>query len=566
VRALLQHLVECAFFFGLLIAATIILGTIIASCFNGEQKTPLYPVLGWLENLCYRIAGVDPKKEMNWVEYTKTLLLFNFWCFVALFLILVFQKMLPLNPQGFDGVDPALAFNTAASFVTNTNWQAYSGETTLSYFSQMVGLASQNFLSAAIGLTSLLALIRGIKRKNSETIGNFWEDLVRSIVYILLPLSIILAFVLVGQGVVQTFSPYVEATTIEGAKQVIPLGPAASQIAIKQLGTNGGGFFGTNSAHPFENPTPLSNFIELFAVLLIPAALVYAYGISTSNKRHGVLLFLVMFFLLIVGIAGADYSERLANPVIGAGPILEGKELRFGTPDSVLWAVSTTATANGSNNCMHSSLSPLAGGVALFNMMVGEVIFGGIGVGLAGMLMFVLLTVFLSGLMVGRTPEYLGKKIEKRDIQWVIVSILTPGALILIGTALSCVLPVALKSLCNLGPHGFSEMLYAFTSSAANNGSSFAGLDANTPFYNISLGITMLLGRLAIIVPSLAVAGGLAAKRSSPPSAGTFSVDTFLFAIILLGVILIVGALTFFPALALGPIVEHFLMLQGRAF
>jgi len=559
---LLHHVTEFAFFSGLLIVGAILLGTIIASCFNGEQKTPLYPVLGWLENLIYRIGGVDAKKEMRAREYLKTLLLFHLFGFLLLFGILLFQASLPLNPQGFSGMNLSLAFNTAISFVTNTNWQSYSGETTLSYFSQAAGLVPQNFLSAASGIAVLLVLIRGIKRKNSATIGNYWEDLVRSIVYILLPLSIILALALVGQGVIQTFSPYLKATTLEGTEQIIPLGPAASQIAIKQLGTNGGGFFATNSAHPFENPTPLSNFIELFAMMLIPASLVVAYGISTNHKRHGWLLFGVMFLVWIGGIAGATYCESLPNPVMGAGPILEGKETRFGNPDSVLWAVSTTATGTGAVNAMHSSLSPLSGAIALFNMMIGEVIFGGVGAGLVSMIMFVLLTVFLSGLMVGRTPEYLGKKIEKRDIQWVIISILTPGALILIGTSLGCLLPKT----TTLGPHGFSEMLYAFTSCAANNGSSFAGLNANTTFYNIALGLTMLLGRLSVIIPALFLAGNLAGKNASPSSAGTFSVDTPLFAVLLLGVILIIGALTFFPALALGPIVEHFLMRGGQAF
>jgi potassium-transporting ATPase potassium-binding subunit len=542
-----------------------LLGSFMAKVFEGED-TLFRRLLAPIENFIYTIGGVNPAEEMGWKKYLKELLLFNLVGFFALFFILRLQYYLPLNPQNSLGVDSLLAFNITISFVTNTNWQSYSPETTLSYFSQMAGLTVQNFLSASVGICALLALIRGIRRKHRDTVGNFWADLVRTIVYILLPLAILLACALASQGVVQSFSPYKEITTLEGGKQIIPFGPAASQIAIKQLGTNGGGFFGANSSHPFENPTPLSGFLELLAILLIPAALVYAYGIMLDSKKHAHLLLWVMFTFWIVGLVIAKFSEQIPNPVLNGIPSLEGKEARFGTGDSILWAISTTATANGSVNSMLSSLSPLAGGVVLFNIMLGEVIFGGVGVGLANMVMFVLLTVFLSGLMVGRTPEYLGKKIETKDIQWVMLALLTPCALILIGTGLACMLPEALKSRGNEGPHGLSEILYAFASSAGNNGSGFNGLDANTPFYNITLGIVMLLGRLAILVPSIALAGNLAAKKITPPSLGTFSVSGFLFAILLFGVILIVGALTFFPALSLGPIVEHILMQKGYTF
>lgn len=548
-----------------LLALTPLLGTYLAALFSGKP-TWLHPYLSGLEKRLYTLSGVNEKEEMSWVNYTKALLLFNFFGFIFLFLLLLLQGWLPLNPQHFPGVSWPLAFNTAASFVTNTNWQAYSGETTLSYFTQMVGLTTQNFLSAATGLAALLVLIRGLTRKNSPTIGNFWADLVRSTVYLLLPLSVILSFILVTQGVVQTLSSYVEVTTLEGATQTIPLGPVASQVAIKQLGTNGGGFFNANSAHPFENPTPLSNFLEVLAILLIPAALVWMYGLLVDSKRQGMVILASMLILWAVGLFISHLAEYQTNPLFGAGPLLEGKETRFGIENSLIWSVSTTATANGSVNCMLSSLSPLTGAVCLFNIMIGEVIFGGIGVGLCSMLMFVLLTVFLSGLMVGRTPEYLGKKIEKREIQWVMLAVLMPGALILIGAGLSATLPAALENLGNDGPHGLTEILYAFSSAAGNNGSAFAGLNANTTYYNLMLGVVMIIGRLSILLPSLAIGGILAAKKSTPPSLGTFSTNSILFVMLLISVIFIVGALTFFPGLSLGPFVEHLLMLQGRSF
>ncbi len=523
-------------------------------------------MLSPLESISYRIAAIDPQEEMSWQTYIKAMLVFNLFGFSFLFLIQLTQQFLPLNPQHFGSVPWALAFNTSMSFVTNTNWQSYSGETTLSYFTQMIGLTVQNFLSAATGNAALLALIRGIRRKSSLTIGNFWVDTVRTTVYLLIPLSLVFALILVSQGVVQTFSPYVEITTLENGKPTIPLGPVASQIAIKQLGTNGGGFFNANSAHPFENPTPVSNFLELLAILLIPAALTYTYGSMMGSKKHGWLLFLVMFLIWCAGFALSLYSESLNNPLFNTAPLLEGKETRFGVVGSVLWSVSTTTTANGSVNAMLSSLSPLAGGVALFNILLGELIFGGIGVGLCSMLMFVFLTVFLCGLMVGRTPEYMGKKIGKQEVQWVSMAILVPGALILIGSGISSILPTELSHLAHRGPHGLSEILYAFSSSAGNNGSAFAGLNANTLFYNLSLGTVMLLGRLSILIPSVAIAGSLAQKKASPTSPGSFSTTTFLFLSLLIGVIIIVGVLTFFPAITLGPIVEHFLMLKGQSF
>lgn len=541
------------------------LGHYMAIIFQDHSNRTI-PLLTHLEKFTYYFCQIQPHQEMTWKSYSKAMLYFNGLGFAFLFLLQLLQGWLPLNPQGFSGVEPALAFNTAASFVSNTNWQAYGGENTLSYLTQMMGLTVQNFVSAATGNAVLLALIRGIYRKSSQTIGNFWVDLTRTVVYLFLPICVILALILVSEGVIQNLHPYVVATTLMGDTQVIPMGPVASQIAIKQLGTNGGGFFNANSAHPFENPTPLSNFLETLAILCIPAAATYMYGILIKSKRQGWIIFSVMFILWASGLTIALISEFTPNDVLGVNPVLEGKETRFGIVDSILWAVSTTGTSNGSVNNMHASLSPLAGGVALFNIMIGEVIFGGVGVGLCGMLMFVLLTVFLAGLMVGRTPEYLGKKIEKTEIQWVMLAILSPCALILLGSGIASVWPSALDSLANAGPHGLSEILYAFSSAAGNNGSAFAGLNANTYFYNISLGVIMILARLAILIPSLAVAGHLAQKQIIAPSLGTFATDKPLFGVLLLSVILIVAALTFFPALSLGPIVEQILMLRGQAF
>lgn len=557
-------MIEFTIFILLLFIAVPILGRYMASIFKDDAAIPT--PLKSIENGIYRFCNIHPNQEMTWKEYAKAMLYFNGLGLLFLFLLQLVQGWLPLNPQQLPGVEVALALNTAVSFVTNTNWQAYGGENTLSYLTQMTGLTVQNFVSAATGNAVLIAFIRGISRKSAQTIGNFWVDMTRTVIYLLLPLCIIFGLVLVSQGVIQNFHSYVEAKTLGEAAQTIPMGPVASQIAIKQLGTNGGGFFNANSAHPFENPTPLSNFLETLAILLIPAAATYMYGLWIGSKKQGWIIFIVMFVLWASGLAIALISEHTPNPILAENPVLEGKETRFGVADSVLWAVSTTGTSNGSVNNMHSSLSPLAGGVALFNIMIGEVIFGGVGVGLCGMLMFILLTVFLAGLMVGRTPEYLGKKIEKIEMQWVMLAILTPCALILMGAGIASVLPNALESLANTGPHGLSEILYAFSSSAGNNGSAFAGLNANTYFYNIGLAIVMLLARLAILIPSLAVAGNLASKQTLAPSLGTFATDKPLFGILLLSVILIVAALTFFPALSLGPIVEQILMQRGQTF
>ena len=553
-----------AYFVALIVLAPI-LGAFLVRVFTGKQHILIRP-LGWLERSTYELSGVNATSEMTWKQYAKALLWFNGLGFMLVFLLQITQNSLPLNPQNLPDVPWALSFNTAISFMTNTNWQSYAGETTLSYLTQMVGLTVQNFVSAATGIAVFLSLTRGIMRKTTNVIGNFWVDMTRSVVYVLLPLSVILGVALLSDGVVQTFSPSVIATTVEGQHQTIPLGPVASQVAIKQLGTNGGGYYNANSADPLENPTPVSNLLEMLAILLIPAALPFTYGRMVGNRKHGWVIFSVMFVLFLGGLALSLYGEYSSNKSLGLTTNLEGKETRFGLVNSVLWSVSTTAASNGSVNVMHSSLSPIAGGVAMFNIMLGEIIFGGVGAGMYGILLHVLLTVFLAGLMVGRTPEYLGKKIEAREIQMTILGILIPNAVILLGAGVACVLPVALSSLANSGPHGLSEILYAFSSAAGNNGSAFAGLNANTNFYNIVLGFSMLIGRFGVILPCLAIAGSLASKKFSPPSAGTFATDNSTFAILLIGVITIVGALTFLPALGLGPIVEHFLMSTGRVF
>lgn len=542
-----------------------LLGKFWASLVQGN-RTFLHPVLGWLENLCYRLSGIDPNEKMSWTTYLKNLVVFNLCGLLVLFLILVFQDYLPLNPQKFAGLSFPLALNVAVSFVTNTNWQSYSPETTLSYASQMTGLTVQNFLSAATGSAVLMALIRGITRRLTNTIGNFWADLVRSVVYLLVPLSFIFAIVLVGEGVVQTFSGYETVETLEKKEQVIPLGPAASQIAIKQIGTNGGGFFNANSAHPFENPTSLSNLLQLIFLIAFPAAMIYSYGLLIGSRKHALLLLAVRFLFLFGGLAIAFYSEKLLNPVLDVHPVWEGKEVRFGQVNSILWAITTTATSAGAVNMMHESLSPLAGGIALFNMMVGEVVFGGIGVGLCSLLMFVLLTVFLCGLMVGRTPEYRGKKLIKTDIQWVVAAVCIPNVLVLLSSGIACALPEVLSHLSTLGPHGLTELLYAFSSTTANNGSTFAGIHADTTFFNLIFAALMLLGRLGIIIPSLAIAGSFASKNTVPESSGTLETNSLLFGVLLMSVIFIVGGLAFLPALSLGPIVEHLMMLQGEAF
>ncbi|TAE30895.1 MAG: potassium-transporting ATPase subunit KdpA [Candidatus Kapaibacterium sp.] len=556
---------QLALYFGLLLVATPLLGGFMANVFQGE-RTWLTPAFAPAERLIYKVSGIDSEEEMTWKKYATALLAFNALGFLTVFGLMLAQGVLPLNPQGINGTSVYLAFNTAVSFMTNTNWQAYSGEAALSYATQMLGLGVQNFVSAATGIAVILALARGIARKQSNSLGNFWVDLTRATLYILLPMSLLLALVLISQGVVQTFSAYIPATTLEGREQMIPLGPAASQIAIKQLGTNGGGFFGVNSAHPFENPTPFSNFLQVLAILLIPAALTITYGKIVGSAKQGWTLFAAMLVVLLVVLGVSLWSETQYNSVLQTAHLMEGKEQRFGVANSILWGMTTTVASNGSVNAMHDSFSPLAGGMAMLNMMLGEVIFGGVGAGMYGMLMFVVLTVFIAGLMVGRTPEYLGKKIEAFEVQMAMVAILAPSAVILIGTMLAVLIPQGLNSLNNQGPHGFSEILYAFTSAAGNNGSAFAGLTVDTPFYNIALGFGMLIGRFGVILPALAIAGSMVTKKYTPPSLGTFPTDTPLFVMLLIAVILIVGALTFFPALALGPIVEHLLMNAGRTF
>jgi K+-transporting ATPase ATPase A chain len=548
-----------------LIVLTPLLGGFMARVLQGERHLLSRP-LGWLERSVYRLVGVDPAEETHWKTYAWSLLAFNFFGFLAVLLLQLTQQWLPLNQQCLPAVSWHSSFNTAISFMTNTNWQGYAGETTMSYLTQMLGLTVQNFVSAATAFGVLLALVRGFKRKSMKTVGNFWVDLVRSTVYILLPLSIVLTIALVSQGVVQTNSSYVTARTLEGQAQTIPLGPAASQIAIKQLGTNGGGFFNTNSAHPLENPTPISNFLEMLAILLLPAALTSTYGKLIGNRKHGWLIFGVMLLFWLGGLATSLYSEYSQNNVIGTTANMEGKEVRFGITNSVIWSTATTCASNGSVNAMHSSLTPIAGGVAMFNIMLGEIVFGGVGCGLYGMVLFIMLTVFLAGLMVGRTPEYLGKKIEARDIQMVIVAIVAPSAALLVLAGISAVIAPGLSSLANAGPHGLSEILYAFASGVGNNGSAFAGLDANTVYYNLLIGVAMLIGRFAVLLPVLAIAGHMGTKKISPASAGTFSTNSGVFAILLISVILIVGALTFFPALLLGPGVEHLLMNAGQSF
>lgn len=548
-------------FIALIIGLTPVLGKFMYKVFTGEKHIML-PVFGWLEKLTYEFIGVNPDKETNWKSYTFSLLIFNLFGFLFVFLIQLFQAQLPLNPANLANVSWHSAFNTAVSFTTNTNWQGYAGETTLSYFVQMIGLVVQNFVSAATGIAVLMALIRGLSRKTTDLLGNFWSDLTRSTLYILLPLSILFAVVLVGQGVVQNFNSYETVQTLQGGEQMLPMGPAASQIAIKQLGTNGGGFFNANSAHPFENPTPFSNFLEMLAILLIPAALTYTYGKMVGSTRQGWTIFSVMMLLFVVGLGISLYGEYATNPGFGHPGSMEGKETRFGVTNSVLWSTSTSAASNGSVNSMHDSLSPLAGLVAIINIMLGEVIFGGVGAGLYGMIIFVFLTVFIAGLMVGRSPEYLGKKVEAFEVQMAIIAVLAPSFVILIFSAWASVTSYGLSSLNNAGAHGFSEIIYAFSSAAGNNGSAFAGLNANTLFYNLTLGIGMLIGRFGVIIPVLAIAGNMAGKKITPPSSGTFHTDNWLFAGLLTATILIVGGLTFSPALSLGPIVEHLILMK----
>jgi K+-transporting ATPase ATPase A chain len=556
---------ELSIFLLLLVALTPLLGELFARVLNGD-KIPVLSILKLVERGIYALAGVDPDRDMNWREYALCVLGFGALGIAVTMAIQVGQNHLPLNVQGLGPVPWLIALNTAVSFVTNTNWQAYSGETTMSYLTQVLGLTVQNFVSAATGIAVMAALARGIAGRRAGGLGNFWADLVRSTLYILLPVSIIVALILVSQGVVQNFSPYVDAKTIDGTSQVLPMGPAASQVAIKQLGTNGGGFFGANSAHPYENPTPLSNFIEYLSILLIPSALCYSFGVLVRRRLHGIVLLSAMFLILLTSIGMSLWSELQTNPAMGGLSFMEGKEVRFGIASSAVWSVLTTVASNGSVNAMHDSLSPLAGGVATFNMMLGEVVFGGVGSGVYGIVLFAILTVFIAGLMVGRTPEYLGKKIESRDVLYAVIGVLLPCSVVLILSAVSLVVPGGLSSLSNKGPHGLTEVLYAFTSAANNNGSAFAGLNAATPYYTILTSIAMLLGRYGVIIPVLALSESLGRKKYVPQSIGTFPTESGLFVILLIAVIVIVGALTFLPALTLGPIMEHFLMVGGRVF
>lgn len=547
--------IQIAVYFVLLLALTKPLGQYMFRVYEGDRQ-PLPRVLGPAERFVLRLCGVDERKEQTWTEYALALLAFSFVTLLVTYGLERLQHVLPLNPQKLGAVEPYLAFNTAASFTTNTNWQAYGGETTMSYLTQMAGLAWHNFISAAAGMGVALALARGFTRQpgpdGAKTLGNFWVDLVRGTLYLLLPLSLVTALVLVAGGVIQNLSPSVGVHTLEGGKQLLAMGPVASQEAIKQLGTNGGGFFNVNSAHPFENATPITNFLECLAILLIPAATTYTYGKMARDTRQGWVLFAAMSALFLGGVVVTYWAE--AHGLHG----MEGKEVRHGVASSALWAVATTAASNGSVNAMHDSFTPLGGLVPLVNIQLGEVIFGGVGAGLYGVLIFVLLAVFIAGLMVGRTPEYLGKKIEAREMKLAMLYVLIFPLLVLGGSAWAAVTPYGLGSLGNSGPHGLTEILYAFSSGAGNNGSAFAGLNANTPFYDVALGVAMLCGRFLMIVPVLGIAGSMIGKKVVPPGPGTFPTNGALFAGLLVGVIVIVGALTFFPALCLGPVVEAF--------
>jgi len=558
-----DYLLILAFFVLVLLPAPW-LGRFYYRVMEGE-RTFLSPVLGPVERICYRLSGVDPQTEQSWKTYALALLAFNLAGFLLLFAILLFQGALPLNPQQLPGMEWSLAFNTAMSFVTNTNWQNYSGEASLSYLSQMAGLTVQNFVSAATGIAVLVAFCRGISRRSTQHLGNFWADMTRATLYGLLPLCLVLALFLVWQGVPQTFAHYVDAVTLQGANQSIPLGPAASQIAIKQLGTNGGGFFGVNSAHPFENPTAWSNLFELVSIILIPVALVFTFGNYVKDMRQSKAIIACMLTLFLIGGATAMWSEYQPNPTLNIATVeqaapMEGKETRFGTSGTVLWAATTTAASNGSVNGMHDSLNPLTGMVALVNMMVGEVIFGGVGAGLYGMLLNVLIAVFLAGLMIGRTPEYLGKKLQAREVKLLVATLLVMPVGVLVLGALAASLPGPMAAVSNPGPHGFSQLLYAYTSATANNGSAFGGFSANTLFHNLMLSLSMFLGRFGYILPVLALAGSLAMKKTAPQGQDSFPTHGVLFVTLLTVTILLVGGLTFLPTLALGPIAEHLSM------
>jgi K+-transporting ATPase ATPase A chain len=581
---------QIALYFLVILACAKPLGLFMAKIFEG-QRTFLHPVLRWLEVLTYKVAGVREEVEQRWTHYTASLLSFSLFGFLLTYLLQRAQGILPFNPQHFgaDKVPPDLAFNTASSFVTNTNWQAYGGESTLSYFVQMAALTVQNFASAAAGIAIAVALIRGFSRQEKRTIGNFWVDVTRATVYILLPLSIVAGLLFVSQGVVQNLHPYTEVTTVEGAKQIIAQGPVASQEAIKQLGTNGGGFFNANAAHPFENPTPLSNFLSMFLIFLIPGALTYTFGKMIGDTRQGWAVFAAFSVMFLAGVLVSYHYEQAGNPLLArlgletaptatqAGGNMEGKEVRFGIANSALYATVTTDASCGAVNSMHDSFTPIGGLVPLFNIMTGEVIFGGVGAGLYGILLYCILAVFIAGLMVGRTPEYLGKKIEQKEVKMAMLAVIATAFSILVFSALSAaiVFPAkgywnpagaAIANLNNAGPHGFAEILYAYVSGTGNNGSGFAGITVNTPWYDLTIGLAMWIGRFLFLIPLLAAAGSLAAKKKIPVSAGTLPTHGPLFDGLLVGTVLIVGALTFFPALSLGPIVEHYLMHSGKLF
>lgn len=584
-------------YFLILLALTKPLGLYMANVFEG-QRTFLHPVLRPVERLTYRLCGIREDAEQRWTQYAASVLAFSLVSFLFVYLLQRLQGFLPFNPMGFSTghapsnatpMTPDLAFNTAVSFMTNTNWQSYGGETTLSYWVQMLGLTVQNFVSAAAGIAVAIALIRGFVRRQVNGIGNFWVDLTRGTIFVLLPLSLLFALFLCARGVPQTLKSYRQATTVEGATQAIAVGPVASQEAIKMLGTNGGGFFNTNSAHPYENPTPLTNFVELISILVISSGLTYTFGRMVGDPRQGWAIFAAMAILFFAGVFVAYPAEQAGNPILArlgietaatrtqAGGNMEGKEVRFGNASSALWATATTDASNGSVNSMHDSYTPLGGLIPLFNLQTDEVIFGGVGSGLYGMLLYAIVGVFIAGLMVGRTPEYLGKKIEQKEVKMAMVAIIATAFSILVFTAISAVIPFAkngywnpagppIANLNNTGPHGFSELLYAFSSGSENNGSAFAGISANTPWYNLTIGLAMLIGRFGFIIPTLAIAGSLAAKKKVPNTSGTLPTHGKLFVGLLVGVVVVIGALTFFPALSLGPLVEHFLMHQGKLF
>jgi K+-transporting ATPase ATPase A chain len=561
----LQILLYCA----IIVALVKPLGGYLTRAFNGE-RTFLSPVLRPVETVLYLLGGVDERREQHWTTYTVAMLLFHVGGFLILYALMRFQAALPFNPAEQPAVAPDLSFNTAVSFITNTNWQNYGGESTMSYLVQMLGLTHQNFLSAATGIVLAVALIRGFARASMQTIGNFWVDITRCTLYVLFPICVVYALFLVSQGMPQTLGPYVEAVTLEGRRQLIALGPVASQIAIKMLGTNGGGFFNANAAHPFENPTALVNFVQMISIFAIGAALTNQFGRMVGNERQGWAILAVMAVLFLAGVTAAYWAEAHGNDAFTAmgltGGNMEGKEVRFGIVASALFAVITTAASCGAVNSMHDSFTALGGMIPLINMQLGEIIVGGVGAGLYGMLLFVILSVFVAGLMVGRTPEYVGKKIEAKEVKMAMLAILILPLMYLGWTAAAVVIPSAVASMANPGPHGFTEALYAYTSQTANNGSAFAGLSGNTLWYNVTGAIAMLVGRFWMIIPAMAIAGSLAAKKIVPPSSGTFPTTGGLFVGLVVGVILIVGGLTFFPALALGPIVEHLAMVNGTLF